>query len=96
MTTLTEIRKRTGDIVPFNASKITTVIQKAFFAETNDPHHEIAETITNTVVERLELRTNSMGDGYVPSVEEIQYLVEVAIMEHGFFNLAKEYIVYRY
>ena len=96
MTTLTEIRKRTGDIVPFNASKITTVIQKAFFAETNDPHHEIAETITNTVVERLELRTNSMGDGYVPSVEEIQDLVEVAIMEHGFFNVAKEYIVYRY
>ncbi len=96
MTTLTQIRKRTGDVASFDASKITTAIQKAFFEVTNDSHQEIAETITKNVVERLEVRAESMGEGYVPSVEEIQDIVELSIMENGFFDVAKEYIVYRY
>ena len=33
---------------------------------------------------------------FIPSVEDIQDLVETALMERGYFNVAKDYIIYRY
>ncbi|MDE2071552.1 MAG: ribonucleoside-diphosphate reductase subunit alpha, partial [Patescibacteria group bacterium] len=33
---------------------------------------------------------------FVPSVEDIQDLVETALMERGYFSVAKAYIIYRY
>ena len=46
------------------------------------------------IAERVTISCEEMGRS--PSVEEIQDLVEKAIMAHGAFEVAKEYITYRY
>jgi hypothetical protein len=33
---------------------------------------------------------------FIPTVEDIQDLVETALMERGYFTVAKSYIIYRY
>jgi len=96
MATLTHIRKRTGQVVSFDAQKINRAVEKAFLAVLNEPHTSEADAVSKSVRERLEERMLSMSEQYVPSVEEVQDLVEMAIMERGFFNVAKAYIVYRY
>ena len=96
MSTIPEIRKRTGQIVSFDVTKINRAVEKAFYAVTNDPHQREAELIARTVVDRLTGRADAMGENYVPSVEEVQDIVEQAIMQQGFFDVAKAYIVYRY
>ena len=85
-----------GQIVPFDATKINRAVEKAFYAVTNDPHQSEATIVAKTVVERLERRGEVMGENYVPSVEEVQDIVELSIMQLGFFDVAKAYIVYRY
>ncbi len=96
MSTLTQIRKRMGQVAPFDSQKINRAVEKAFFAITGDPHTSDADAVAKSVVERLEERSHSMGEQYVPSVEDVQDLVEVGIMQRGFFDVAKAYIVYRY
>lgn len=96
MSTPLQIRKRTGQVVPFDAVKINRAIEKAFAATLGDSHEKDADVAVQLVVERLQSRADSMGETYVPSVEEVQDLVEMVLMELGFFNVAKAYIVYRY
>ncbi|MEK7578946.1 MAG: ribonucleoside-diphosphate reductase subunit alpha [Patescibacteria group bacterium] len=94
--TLREIRKRTGQVVPFEAEKITRAIEKAFECTLGDDHKTDTEAIANIVLKDLEVRIRTVGESYVPAVEEVQDLVERAIMQKGFFTVAKAYIVYRY
>ncbi len=94
--TLREIRKRTGHVVSFEADKIGRAVEKAFESVLGDAHTVDTEAITMIVLKDLEDRAQTIGESYVPSVEEVQDLVERAIMQKGFFNVAKAYIVYRY
>lgn len=93
---LKQIRKRNGQIVPFDASKIQIAVQKAFFDIFAEQRVRDAEAVTNLVAADLDERSNTVGDSYVPSVEEVQDLVERALMQTGFYAVAKAYIVYRY
>lgn len=96
MSHILQIRKRTGQVVSFEPTKINRAVEKAFYAVTNDPHQREAEIVAHTVVDRLLGRSDAMGENYVPSVEEVQDIVEQSIMQQGFFDVAKSYIVYRY
>lgn len=93
---LTHIRKRRGQVVPFEQDKIASAIEKAFEAVTGERHDADAEAVTDTVVTDLLARISAVGEGYMPMVEEVQDLVERALMQRGFFDVAKSYIVYRY
>lgn len=93
---ITEIRKRRGHLVPFEEKKITNVVIKAFESVMGEPHEADAEAVTDIVVADLVARAGTMGEVYVPAVEEVQDLVERALMQRGFFDVAKAYIVYRY
>lgn len=88
---VTQIKKRNGALVTFDAKKITDAMRKAF-VETGV---SVIETklleITNAVVLALE---EKFVDN-VPDVEEVQDVVEQAIMAEGFFDVAKAYILYR-
>ena len=91
-----QIRKRNGTFAPFEQKKITTAISNAFFAHTGDAHAAISEEITTAVIADLEVKDEKMSGEWVPSVEEVQDFVELAIMERGYYDVAKAYIVYRF
>ena len=84
--------KRSGEEVSFDANKIIVAISKANKA-TN-----IADQISNSQITDI---TNNVIQkcnkaGRAVSVEEIQDMVENALMELGAYALAKNYITYRY
>ncbi len=86
------ILKRDGRTVPFDANKITAAIMKAFEASNSAKSLKAAEEITREVVSDLE-RSEAVDD--VPSVEQIQDMVERVLIENGFVRTAKSYILYR-
>ena len=86
-----KVIKRSGEEVIFNISKIENAIRKANKATTHGQmtEEEILEVSSLVVTECEDLRRAA-------GVEEIQDLVEAALMNHGFYAVAKNYITYRY
>jgi ribonucleoside-diphosphate reductase alpha chain len=89
-----KIKKRSGEIVDFNPEKITIVVKKSFAATLGDSHDIEAHEITRLVVEAIDAKFGNTA--FIPTVEEVQDLVENAIASRGFFAVAKAYIIYRY
>jgi ribonucleoside-diphosphate reductase alpha chain len=89
------IRKRNGALVPFDPSKISNVAKKAFFNVTGNEHAVVAGEIQLFVMKKLEEIYQEEESG-VPYVEQIQDLVEQGIMEAGYFDVAKHFILYRH
>ena len=87
------IKKRTGDIVPFDDRKIFNAMQKAFVAENVPIEDLVLEQMTNRVIAQISEK-NETGDA--PTVEWVQDNVEQVIMERGYFKVAKHYILYRF
>jgi ribonucleoside-diphosphate reductase beta chain len=92
-TVLTGIIKRDGSTVPFDVKKIATAIGKAMNATGAGGGDEPME-IANMVVRRLE-GAYEADPSFEVSVERVQDFVEVALMESGFPQVAKAYILYR-
>ncbi|MBN1189424.1 MAG: ribonucleoside triphosphate reductase [Dehalococcoidales bacterium] len=86
-----QIRKRDGRIVLFEPEKITRAVLKAF-QSVGDNDQEKAERITRQVSDILEITCRGLR---VPDVEEVQDLVEKMLMESGYPEAAKSYILYR-
>jgi len=86
------IVKRDGRVVPFDREKITFAILQAAIAVGGRDRVK-AERVTDDVIRMLEERNRR--DSY-PTVEEVQDLVEKALIERGHARTAKAYIVYRY
>ena len=87
-----KIIKRSGEEVEFDASKIEAAIVKAneSVAESERMRPLTVHLIVNAVTEECALL------GRAPGVEEIQDMVENHIMEQNAFNVARNYITYRY
>jgi adenosylcobalamin-dependent ribonucleoside-diphosphate reductase len=88
---ISKIRKRDGRIVDFDPEKITNAIFKAAQA-VGGRDRSIAEKLTNQVVELLE---KQLKPGEIPTVEQVQDLVEKVLVENGHYKTAKAYILYR-
>lgn len=91
MTILSKIIKRDGRVVDFNPEKISIAIFKAAQAVGN-PNLELAKTLANKVVTTAEAR---FGTEKIPTVEEIQDIVEEILIASGEAKIAKAYILYR-
>ncbi|MCL1912156.1 MAG: ATP cone domain-containing protein, partial [Leptospirales bacterium] len=85
------IKKRDGRVVQFNADKITDAIFKAVTA-VGGKDRGTAESLTESVVEILNI---IYKDERVPTVENVQDLVEKMLIESGHAKVAKAYILYR-
>ncbi|MEO0226050.1 MAG: ribonucleotide reductase N-terminal alpha domain-containing protein, partial [candidate division WOR-3 bacterium] len=85
-----EIRKRSGVIERFNPQKIKDAVLKSFIA-VNKGNEPAAIRVTEEVVNCLEQRFRNK----VPSVEDIQDIVEEILIKQGHNQAAKAYIVYR-
>jgi len=89
MQKIEKIKKRDGRIVPFDKKKIRMAVLKAMKA-VGEGDEKAAETIASEVVSSLK-----KSDKVIPAVEEVQDLVEEALMKRGFYKVAKAYILYR-
>ncbi len=85
------IRKRDGRLVPFEAEKIDEAIRKAVRA-VGGRDMDKAAGITRQVAGILDVLYK---DGRVPTVENVQDLVEKILIENGHAKVAKAYILYR-
>lgn len=88
------IKKRSGELVPFDKDKITQAVYKCL-QQVDHESIEDAEKITKKVDKRVSKFVKEHGKDFIPSVEEIQDLVEFELMKAGFFEAAKSYILYR-
>jgi ribonucleoside-triphosphate reductase (formate) len=86
----TEIEKRDGSIVPFEAQKITNALAKAGKA-TGEFEDKAAKRLTLRV---LTLAEQLMGEK-TPTVEEIQDIVEEVLLSSTYRRSTKAYIIYR-
>ncbi len=86
-----KIIKRNGNVEAFDIKKIEKAIEKAFVAE-----HKV---YSEDVIQMLALRTVAIFNGKAKNetigVEDIQDAVEVALIQAGFVDVAKSYIIYR-
>ncbi len=85
------IRKRDGRLVPFEEAKITEAIQKAVRA-VGGADMEKAGGIAREVAVILGV---IYKDERIPTVENVQDLVEKILIENGHARTAKAYILYR-
>ncbi|MGC9520398.1 MAG: ATP cone domain-containing protein [Anaerolineae bacterium] len=88
---LTHVVKRNGSVVPFNRERIVNAIYRAAVA-VGGRDRSVAEGLADQVVDILE---RSCTGNKVPTVEEIQDIVERVLIENGHARTAKAYILYR-
>lgn len=87
-----KIIKRNGSEAAFDISKIIVAIGKA--NATVDESIRMTPVQIQRIAESVVLSCEKLGRS--PSVEEVQDMVEKQIMAHGAFEVAKNYITYRY
>lgn len=87
---LYKVQKRNGAIVDFEEGKIERAIQKAIAAVRSDDV-ERSHVLTVDVMALCEER---FGDR-IPSVEDIQDVVEEILIKYDYADVAKAYILYR-
>ncbi len=85
------IMKRDGRLTAFDLEKIETAISKAMNA-VGDRELKLAHKLASAVADELDKKYQ---DGAVPTVEEIQDIVESVLMKKGHDDVAKAYILYR-
>ena len=88
--TIEKLRKRDGREVEFDKEKIASAIARAFEATYKPGQEDVAGSLADEVVSLLEVE----GDA-VPEVEHIQDMVEKVLMDDGYIQTAKAYILYR-
>ncbi len=88
---VTSIIKRDGRTAPFHKEKIAAAVEKAFQACAAMQDRAVADEIASKVVAKLEA---GAIEG-TPTVEGVQDLVEETLIESGFVQTAKSYILYR-
>jgi uridine kinase len=96
--------KRDGSAVPFDREKISSAVYRAAVA-CGGRDREESQRVTDDVLAMLAARQSTADEAARPgaanrdswpTVEEIQDLVEKALIERGHARVAKAYIVYRY
>ena len=87
-----KIIKRNGSEEIFNSGKIQNAVAKANASA--EERFRMTDVQIERIVERVVMACEELGRS--PSVEEVQDMVEHQIMAHGAYEVAKEYVTYRY
>ncbi|MCI6798299.1 MAG: ribonucleoside triphosphate reductase [Treponema sp.] len=87
--------KRSGAVVAYDRTKIEKAIGKAIEAVEKFPDPEKASRLTDAVEEKIRLLLAGRRAHSIPAIEEIQDLVENALIENQEVEIAKAYILYR-
>ena len=90
--------KRNGTVVPFEGSKISVAITKAFLAveggtaAASSRIHETVAKLTDQVAATFQRR---MPSGGTIHIEDVQDQVELSLMRAGEHKIARDYVIYR-
>ena len=87
----TKVRKRSGQKVSYDRAKIFNAIAGANHDATT-PADKLSDSDLELVTDSVE---QAIGDSEVIGVEAIQDQVKKCLMTHGFYDVAKQFIVYR-
>lgn len=88
---LSDVIRRDGERIAFDASRIAAAIAKAGEATTEFGSEE-ARLLTQQVVKVLKYR---FSDTLAPTIEQIQDIVEQVLISSNYYKTARAYIVYR-
>ena len=86
-----QVQKRDGKVVDFNISKIAGAIRLAFDAQDKQSHPSVIDFLALKVTADFE---SKIKEGLI-SVEDIQDSVEAVLVQGGYADVAKAYIIYR-
>ena len=90
---ITQIIKRDYTTSAFEIDKITDAIEKAMLSVNNGTRNDaiaISKIVNGALLERKLMEPN-----YIPTVEQVQDIVEDKLMDSPFHDVAKAYILYR-
>jgi len=88
---ISRIKKRDGTVVDFVQEKITNAVYKAM-----ESHGILDKQAAKSVSDIVTFMIEDKFGGYtIPSVEQIQDIVEMVLMKQGHHDIAKSYILYR-
>jgi len=87
-----EVRKRDGRVVPFDQLRITSAIARAMQATGEGNPKDDAEKVSDQVLSDL---SKKFPKDHIPTIEEIQDVVETQLIVMDFAKTAKAYILYR-
>ncbi|MCW4034717.1 MAG: vitamin B12-dependent ribonucleotide reductase, partial [Candidatus Bathyarchaeota archaeon] len=90
MAKVSKIIKRDGRTVSFDETKIVNAILKALKAEEKGDE-KVAKRLSKDVVQRL----NEQFADKIPNVENVQDIVEQVLIDNGYSEVARAYILYR-
>ena len=88
--TISKIKKRDGRVVDFDEGKIARAIARAFDATYKPGQADVVRQLADEVASIIEVEGIAE-----PEVEHIQDLVERVLMDNGYVQTAKAYILYR-
>lgn len=86
------IKKRDGRLVEFDRNKIEKAILKAYKSLDREPDENIINEMACSVENLL---LNKFPSNHIATVEEIQDLVEITLIENRQYEVVKSYILYR-
>ena len=86
-----QVKKRDGQLVEFDMSKISTALSKAFNAKQVNYTADILNMLTLRVAADF---SKKIKDNVI-NVEDIQDSAEVVLIQSGYVDIAKSYILYR-
>ncbi|OHD19390.1 MAG: ribonucleoside triphosphate reductase [Spirochaetes bacterium GWB1_59_5] len=89
------VAKRSGSVERYDRGRIESAIDKAFKAVTGLADKERVQRIAVDVESRLALMLSGRHPNSIPAIEEIQDLVETALIEAKETQVARAYILYR-
>ena len=80
--------RRSGQVVPWNSSKIEVAVRKAFLSLRLDsePAVEVAAKVTQRAI--------ATGQAFI-NIEDVQDIVQEELMSQKYFKVAESYILYR-
>ena len=87
---ITKVRKRDGRLVDYDIGKIENAIAKAMISLGDGEIKDCKKMAKITEFDLME-----KFDDKIPTVEDIQDMVENVLMSNGYENVAKAYILYR-
>ena len=85
------IKKRDGNIEEFDITKIENAIEKAFMAEHKFYNHDIIEMLALRVTSDFNRKVVNDTIG----IEDVQDSVEIVLIQAGYVDVARSYIIYR-